>query len=85
MSYVIVPALPKGALVEWHVVAQENQIQCNGMFEDSYIELSLIWKLQLPIPLILIGSPQSRSNQNLVFSSGEIIGVTQTSCLQKQQ
>ena len=27
MSYIIVPALPKGALVEWHVVAQENLIQ----------------------------------------------------------
>ena len=27
MSYIIVPALPKGALVEWHVVALENQIQ----------------------------------------------------------
>ncbi|XP_074628267.1 uncharacterized protein LOC141886126 isoform X2 [Acropora palmata] len=31
MSYVIVPALPKGALVEWHIVAQENQIQCNDV------------------------------------------------------
>ena len=28
MSYIIVPALPKGALVEWHVVALENQIEC---------------------------------------------------------
>ncbi|KAL9957836.1 hypothetical protein ACROYT_G034784 [Oculina patagonica] len=27
MSYIIVPALPKGALVEWHVVALENQMQ----------------------------------------------------------
>lgn len=27
MSYIIVPALPKEALVEWHVVALENQIQ----------------------------------------------------------
>lgn len=30
MSYIIVPSLPKGALVEWHVVAQENRIQCHG-------------------------------------------------------
>ncbi|XP_020612989.1 diphthine--ammonia ligase-like isoform X1 [Orbicella faveolata] len=27
MSYIIVPALPKNAQVEWHVVALENQIQ----------------------------------------------------------
>lgn len=26
MSYIIVPALPKGALIEWHVVAQENDL-----------------------------------------------------------
>lgn len=27
MSYIIVPALPKGALIEWHVVAQESDFQ----------------------------------------------------------
>lgn len=26
MSYIIVPALPKGALIEWHVVAQESDL-----------------------------------------------------------
>ena len=35
ISYIIVPALPKGALVEWHVVAQENHIQHTCMFLKS--------------------------------------------------
>jgi len=33
MSYIIVPALPKDALVEWHVVALENQIQHHCKFK----------------------------------------------------
>ena len=64
MSYVIVPALPKGALVEWHIVAQENQIQCNGMFEESSIEFG-----NCNYQYHFIGTPQSRSNQNSVLSS----------------
>lgn len=63
MSYVIVPALPKGALVEWHIVAQENQIQCNGMFEDSSIEFG-----NCNYQYHVIGKLQSRSNQNSILS-----------------
>lgn len=33
MSYIIVPALPKEAQVEWHVVALENQIQHQCKFK----------------------------------------------------
>lgn len=33
MSYIIVPALPKNAQVEWHVVALENQIHYHCKFK----------------------------------------------------
>ena len=65
--------------MEWQIVAQENQIQCNGMFEDSSIEFG-----NCHYQYHFIGKPQSRSNQDLVLSSEEITGVTQRSCLQKQ-
>lgn len=37
MSYIIVPALPKNAQVEWHVVALENQIQHQCKFKTMPI------------------------------------------------
>lgn len=51
MSYIIVPALPKEALVEWHVVTLENQIQCQCKLKTLNRLLSSCLKIKLSITL----------------------------------
>ena len=74
MSYIIVPALPKNALVEWHVVALENQIHHQCKFKTLPITK---FCLKINLTVTLVSSVKKNTgccpfNQKFQFSILEI-------------